>query len=188
MSRIARLLHRPRRTLAALATVLAATGLTAASGADFTATAANPANTFTAGTLAVSNSADNVAILSATNLKPGGSAQTGTVDIANAGTLSGAFTLTRGTVDDSDATNKLSEKLHLVVRDCGEFDGDDAPSCAGADEVYAGTLAAMDAAVALGAYDAEEKHRFHFEVALDGSAGNAYQGASSTVTFSWNAA
>ena len=50
------LLDRPRRTLAALATVLAAAGLTVASGADFTATSANPLNTFTTGTLTISNS------------------------------------------------------------------------------------------------------------------------------------
>ena len=32
------------------------------------------------------------------------------------------------------------------------------------------------------------KHRYRFRVALDGSADNAYQGDSSTVAFSWNAA
>src|SRR5688572_4546479 len=71
MSRIRFAVRRPRRVLAALATVLAATGLTVASGADFTARSANPSNTFTTGTLSVSNSRAGAAILSASGLKPG---------------------------------------------------------------------------------------------------------------------
>ena len=51
MSRFKVLRANPRRTLAALATLLIAVGVTAASGANFTATSANPSNTFTAGTL-----------------------------------------------------------------------------------------------------------------------------------------
>ena len=190
MTRIAYLLDHPRRTLAALATILAAAGLTVASGADFTATAANPANTFTTGTLAVANSRDDVAILEASGLRPGDAPTSGTVDIANTGSLSGTFTLTRETPVDSDTGNPLSEKLTIAVRDCGAFAGADAPACGPADGdlVYSGTLAAMDAAEALGDYAGGEKHRFRFDVALDASAGNAYQGDSSAVAFTWDAA
>ena len=110
------------------------------------------------------------------------------MDIANAGSLSGAFTLTRGTVTDTDTGSRLSEKLNLVVRDCGAFDGATAPSCGAGGQVYGGTLAAMSAPIALGTFAGGEKHRFRFEVALDGSAGNAHQGDSSTVAFTWDAA
>ena len=40
---------------------------------------------------------------------------------------------------------------------------------------------------ALGTYSGGDKHRFRFEAGLDASAGNAYQGDSSSVTFSWDA-
>jgi spore coat-associated protein N len=188
MSRLHVLVHRPRRTLAALATVLVAVGVTAASGADFTATSANPGNTFATGTLAISNSNPAAAVLTAGGLRPGGAPATGTVDIGNTGSLSGAFTLTRGTPVDSDSTNPLSGKLNVTVVDCGDFSSG-TPTCGGGDPVkYSGTLAAMSSAVALGTFAGGEKHRYEFTVAVDSSAGNAYQGDSSQVEFTWNAA
>jgi spore coat-associated protein N len=188
MSRLHVLVHRPRRTLAALATVLVAVGVTAASGADFTATSANPGNSFATGTLSISNTKTAAAMLTATGLRPGGTATTGQVDIGNTGTLSGAFTLSRGTPDDSDSTNPLSGKLNITVVDCGDFSSG-TPTCAGGDPVkYSGTLADMSSAVALGTFAGGDKHRYEFSVSLDSSAGNAYQGDSSQVEFTWNAA
>ena len=64
MSRLSVLVSRPRRTLAALATVLVAVGITAASGADFTATSANADNTFATGTLTITNSRGGQAVMS----------------------------------------------------------------------------------------------------------------------------
>ena len=86
MSRFKVLKANPRRSLAALATVLVAVGVTGASGASFTATSANPANTFTAGTMTMGNSKLGTAILTASNMKPGDPASKGTVDIKNTGT------------------------------------------------------------------------------------------------------
>jgi len=190
MSRLAFMLDRPRRTLAALATVLAAGSLTAASGADFTAESASPLNTFATGTLTISNSSAGAAILSAAGLRPGDPAASGTIDIANSGSLSGAFTLTRSAPQDSDGTNPLSAKLRVVVRDCGAFSGATPPACgAGAGTlVYDGTLAAMTDEEALGTFAGGEKHRFRFETTLDPSAGNEYQGDSSQTQFTWTAA
>ena len=54
-------------------------------------------------------------------MRPGDPARVGTVDIMNSGSLSGNFTLNRGTIVDSDATYKLSTVLDLVVKDCGDF-------------------------------------------------------------------
>jgi hypothetical protein len=188
MSRLHVLVHRPRRTLAALATVLVAVGVTAASGADFNATSANPNNTFATGTLSISNSKPASFIMQASGLRPGGPAATGQVDVGNAGTLSGAFSLTRGTPDDTDSSNPLSGKLNVTVVDCGDFSSG-TPTCAGGDPVkYTGTLAAMSSAVSLGTFAGGEKHRYEFTVAVDTSAGNAYQGDSSQVEFTWNAA
>jgi hypothetical protein len=191
MSRLQTLVHRPRHTLAALATVLVAVGVTAASGADFTATSANPSNTFATGTLTMSNSKANAAILTASGMRPGDPASTGQVDIGNTGSLSGAFTLVRSAVTDSDAANPLSGKLDLTVVDCGAFAGATPPACGDADDVtrYSGTVAAMSTTPrALGTFAGGEKHRYEFSVSVDSSAGNAYQGDSSEVEFTWNAA
>ena len=91
---------------------------------------------------------------------------------------------------DSDSANPLSGKLNLVVVDCGAFAGAGAPTCGDGDDVtkYSGTIAGMSGSQALGTYAAGEKHRYKFSVSLDSSAGNAYQGDTSTVEFDWNAA
>ena len=194
MSRLRVLVTQPKLALGALVTLVLATGAVVSSGADFTATSANPANTFASGTLSMLNSKDGVAVLSASDLRPADPPQAGTVDIENSGSLSGAFTLSRGTPADSDAGNPLSGKLNVTVVDCGAFAGSTAPDCGDADDVsrYSGTLAQMGttghAIDALGTYAAGAKHRYRFTVALDGSAGNAYQGDSSTVKFDFNAA
>lgn len=189
MSRLHVLIHRPRRTLAALATVLVAVGITAASGASFTASSANPGNSFATGTLSMSNSKAGTFILSASDMRPGDAATLGTVDIANSGSLSGTFTLVRGTPADSDSTNPLSAKLNVIVTDCGTF-ASGTPVCGDSNDVvkYTGTLAAMPSSTAMGTFAAAEKHRYQFSVALDSSAGNAYQGDSSVTQFDWNAA
>lgn len=189
MSRLHALVDRPKRTLAALATVLVAVGITAASGANFTATSANPNTTFATGTLTIDNSKEGAAIFSsATDMRPGDPARVSTVDVGNAGSLSGNFTLTRGTPVDSDNANPLSGKLNVKVIDCGTFAGAGAPSCDAGDPVkYTGTLAGMNTAVVLGNWAGGEKHRYEFDVDVDSSAGNVYQGDSSTATFTWNA-
>jgi spore coat-associated protein N len=194
MSRLQVLAAQPRLALGALVTLLLAAGAVVGSGADFTASAANPANTFSAGTLSVGNSKAGTAVLSASNLRPGDPAQTGTVDIENTGSLSGTFTLSRGTVTDSDTANPLADKLNVTVADCGTFVGSTAPTCGDVDDVskYAGTLADMGTTghdvAGLGSFPAGAKHRYRFTVALDSSAGNAYQGDSATAQFDFNAA
>jgi spore coat-associated protein N len=189
MSRLQVLAANPRLALGALVTLLLAAGAVVGSGADFTATSANPSNTFSSGTLTMGNSNAGTAILTASNLRPGEAPQAGTVDIENTGSLSGAFTLVRGAVTNSDTTNPLDAKLNVTVVDCGTFAGATPPTCGDGDDAgkYSGTLAAMGT-TALGTYNANVKHRYRFTVALDGSAGNVYQGDSATVAFDFNAA
>jgi hypothetical protein len=186
MSRFKSLKANPRRSLAALATVLVAVGVTGASGASFTSQSANPSNTFTAGTMTMSNSKAGTAILSASNMKPGDPATKGEVSIKNTGSVAGVFTLSRGTVVDSDGTNPMSGKLNLVVTDCGA----DLNCATPADNSnkYTGTLAAMSAPIGLTSWAADEEHKYEFSVALDSSATNAYQGDNSVVPFTWDAA
>jgi hypothetical protein len=189
MSRLSNLVSRPRRTLAALATVLVAVGITAASGADFTATSANADTTFATGTLTITNSKEALALWASTSdMRPGDPARVGTVDITNSGSLSGVFTLKRGTVVDSDATYKLSTMLDLVVKDCGDFSSG-TPTCdVGDPQKYGGTIAAMSTPVGLGTFVSGEKHRYQFSVTVNTLADNNYQGKNSVVPFSWAAA
>ena len=193
MSRLRVLAANPRLALGALLTLLLAAGAVVGSGADFTASSANPANTFASGTLSIVNSKEGTAVLSASGLRPTGSA-VGTVDIQNSGGLSGAFTLSRTTPVDSDTSNPMSGKLNVTVVDCGTFVGATAPVCGDGDDVVkygSGTLAQMGTVghtiSALGTYAGAEKHRYQFTVQLDASAGNAYQGDSSSVEFDFNA-
>lgn len=179
--------RQPRRVLGALAVLLAAVGIAVGSGATFTASSANPSNTFASGTLSILNSKEGLAVLTASGLRPGDSAN-GTVDVQNTGSLSGAFTLARSNVVDSDGVNPMSAKLNLVVTDCGDFSSG-TPVCGDADDVqkYSGTVAAMGGAVVLSTFAAGEQHRYQFAVTFDPSAGNVYQGDSSSVQFDWNA-
>jgi spore coat-associated protein N len=187
MSRMKVLVGNPRMALGALLTLLLSAGAVVGSGADFTASSANPNNTFAAGTLEMVNSKDGIALFTAANMRPGGPAETGTVDIENDGDLSGTFTLTPSALQNSDLANPMSGKLNVEVVDCGDFSSG-TPTCGdGDDEVeYDGTLAGMGT-VALEDYASDEQHRYEFRVDLDGTAGNEYQGDDTSVTFDFNA-
>jgi hypothetical protein len=175
----------PARALTALTALAAAVAVAVGSSAAFTASSANPNNTFAAGTLSILNSKEGLAVLTASGLKPGDSAS-GVVDVQNSGSLSGAFTLGKSGIVDSDGANPMSAKLNLVVKDCGDFSSG-TPTCdAGDPQLYSGTISAMGT-VALGTFAAGVKHRYEFAVTFDSSATNAYQGDSSSVQFDWNA-
>jgi hypothetical protein len=188
LSRLKVLVTQPRMALGALLTLALAAAAVVGSGADFTASSANPANVFTAGTLNMTNSADDDVILTAANLRPGAAARTGVVDIENTGSLGGTFTLTRSSLTNSDEDNPLANVLDLKIVDCGVFT-DTAASCdAGDAEIYSGTVNDMSTVRDLGVFANGAKHRYQFELALRSSAGDAYQGGSSTVGFAWSAA
>jgi spore coat-associated protein N len=175
----------PMRVLGALSALIAAVAVAVGSSASFTASSANPSNTFAAGSLSILNSNEALAVLTASGMKPGDSA-TGTVDVQNTGSLSGAFTLSRSNIVDSDVVNPLSAKLNLVVKDCGDFTSG-APTCDAGDPVkYTGTIAAMGSS-ALGTFAGSEEHRYQFVVTFDSNANNLYQGDNSSVQFDWNA-
>jgi spore coat-associated protein N len=175
----------PLRALGALSALIAAVAVAVGSSASFTATSANPSNTFAAGTLSILNSKEGLAVLTASGMKPGDS-ETGTVDVQNSGSLSGAFVLSRSNIVDSDAVHPMSAKLDLVVKDCGDFSSG-TPTCDVGDPVkYTGTIAAMGS-TALGTFAAAEKHRYQFAVTFNSSADNFYQGDNSSVEFDWDA-
>src|SRR5215210_3446558 len=172
VSRLSALAAHPRRTVGALAAVLAAVGITVGSGANFTAKAANPANTFTAGTLSIDNSRGNgsnaSAIFTAPNLKPGDSAN-GTVDIQNQGSVPGAFTLSTSTPQDSTPVSLLGQ-LDVRIEDCGPYTNNNTtmPTCGSASSKVLVTSAKLNAvgSIDLGSFAASEKHRYKFDVTL----------------------
>ena len=123
MTRLHRLAAHPRRTLGALAVMLAAVGITVGSGANFTASAANPGNAFSTGTLVIANS-PSTALLTMSGMKPGATSSS-TVDITNTGSLAGDFVLKTANPTGSSA---LLGQMQLTVLDCGAWTGS-APDC-----------------------------------------------------------
>jgi len=181
VTRLSTLAAHPRRTLGALAVVLAAVGITVGSGANFTASAANPGNVFATGSLTIGNS-PSTALFNATGLKPG-DINTGTVDIENTGTLSGTFQL--ATANGSGDTSLLGQ-LTVVVGDCGAWSGGSPPSCASPSTVYSGAISGLTGS-SLGTYAAAAKRRYKFTVTLPSNTDDSFQGKSAQVDFAWSA-
>ena len=181
MTRLHALAAHPRRTLAALAVVLVAVGITIGSGASFTASAANPGNVFATGTLSIANN-PATALFTASGLKPG-DVSTGMVDMQNTGSLAGDFALR---TTNASGYSALLGQLDLVVADCGAWTTS-APSCSsGTTTVYSGKVDALTNE-ALGSYAGGVKHRYKFAVTLPSSTDDTFQGRSAQVDFSWSA-
>jgi spore coat-associated protein N len=181
VTRLHALAAHPRRTLAALAVVLAAVGITVGSGANFTASAANPGNVFTTGTLLISNSSSS-ALLNVTGMKPGDSSSS-TVDITNTGSFAGDFALKTANATGSSA---LLGQIDLTVLDCGAWTTS-APSCStGTTTVYSGKVSSLTNS-SLGNYAGGIKHRYKFTATLPSSTDNTFQGLTAGVDFTWSA-
>lgn len=183
MKRVKVLLGQRRmQVLVALAAVVLAASIVIGSGANFTSASANPANTFTAGTLTQTNTKSGVgtgAILTASLMKPGGVAAAGTVIIKNTGSLPGTFTLTKSNLTP---TPGLGDALDVVIEETP-------PSPGVKHTVYTGTLSAMGS-IPLGSFAASESRTYDFTVTFpDGTAAhdNPYQGASVSVEYDWTA-
>lgn len=172
------------RTIAILTLILLIGMVIYASSAAFTSASVNPTNVTSAGTLTQSNSAANAAIFTAANLIPGQSAS-GTVTIKNTGSAKGAFSLDSSSLTDTPGANggKLSDVLTLKIVDTTT-----------STTVYNGAYNAMPT-ISLGTWAAGESHAYSFTVTFpeggtppSGTTGdNAYQGSSTSITYTWNA-
>jgi len=188
------LARKPKRTLAALATGLAAVGVAVGSGADFSDQAANPENTFTAGSLKIDDSRGGLAIYNPQEMVPGAPPKTGIVDIQNKGTIAGSFTLSRDRLTSSDVGDPdpqpIAQKINLTIVDCGAYQAATPPACGDANDVAVydhGTLAGMSSKIDLGRFVAGEKHRYQFVSSLDASTGNEYESEQAGARFVWDA-
>jgi len=195
-TRLERLVRHPKRTLATLVLALVAIAVAVGSGANFTSRAENPANTFAAGIVQMDNSRANAAILTASDMKPGAPPQTGTVDIKNTGSLDMTVSLTRDQLSSTDTGTSnptpFADKVNLTVTDCGQYADDGTPpACGNADDkvVYGpgAPLSRMSDSIALGTFAKDEKRRYEFAAALDGSTGDEYAGDGSSARFVWDA-
>jgi spore coat-associated protein N len=199
MSRFAFMARHPRRTLGVLALLLAATAVTIGSGANFTATSANPTNVFSAGTLTMGNSSSGTAIFTSANtpiMKPGDT-RSGTVDIQNTGNITGDFVLGTSNIVNTPASPGLTSVLKIQVEDCGLFTNNDtqAPLCTGSTIKYpAGTIAGLSG-IDMGNYaggtaTTSDKHRYKITVSWpDGTPAvdNPLQGAGVSFNLNWSA-
>jgi hypothetical protein len=157
-----------------IAAALAALGLAAAAWLAGDGARARAAVGQATGPL-VATAPGDAALLVARNVAPG-DARSGEVTVTNAGDASGGFALSAS--DLADAGAPLSGVLELAVDDVTAGRG-----------VYSGPLSGLRS-VALGVLAQGEAHRFRFTVRFPdgrpGSVDNAYQGASTAVTFVWS--
>lgn len=192
------------RKLVLSALVLGATGLVAGLGtfSSFSSVTTNPANSFAAGTVSLSDNDAGAAMLALTNAKPSDASQsciaityTGTLDSAVHlyGSVSGSLnqyltlTITRGTQSPAtfgaactgftaDTTNYIGQGAGVVFNgNLSTFTGTD------------WTTGLVDPANAGGTetWTTNEVHVYKFVVTLQSA--NAAQGLSGTAAFTWEA-
>jgi hypothetical protein len=123
----------------------------------------------------IGSSLPGAAILTTQDLAPGRT-RVGEITVTNVGDESGDFTL--GAAGLSDVGAPLSAQLDLAVQDV-------TPGRTPA-TVYAGKLSGLST-VGLGSIAQGEAHRYRFTVRLPDGVDDAYQGATSDVTFVWTA-
>ena len=170
----------PRKVVGALFILMLAAMMAVASGASFTSTTPNVGNVVTAGIMKIDTDKSGGAILNISGLVPGHNDH-GTVTLTNTGDAAGVLTLSKDHVLNTGAP--LSSKIDLVITDAQS-----------GDEIYRGKLGSMGNRPA-GTIAKGATKTYDFAVSFpdaDASSGtsgsdNAYQGASTTVDFAWNA-
>lgn len=160
--------RRTRKLLLPLTTLAAAGALAIGSGANFTSTSNNPANTYATGTLTQVNSKAAKAIFDVTNLKPG-DVVVGEVTITNSGSLPAIFSLTEVTPSNGFAT---PANLTMKVTE-------------GTNVIYDGTFGGLGTKP-IGTFTAGQAKTYKFTTTLKASAGNEEQGKTATAGYTWD--
>jgi spore coat-associated protein N len=164
----------PRRVLVGLLTVIAAAAAAVGSGADFGSHSANPANTFSSGTLLQSNSKNGVAIVTGSNLKPG-DVRSGEVTITNTGSLAGTFKLSESNASNAFGTGNMTLKIDDVTGQKSV-------------NVYSGDIGKVSAeGIGLGSYAAGEARTYRFTATFSKEAPNSDQGKVAKADYEWDA-
>jgi hypothetical protein len=162
-----------------------------ASYSAFNATTSTPTNNWSAGTVALSDNDQGVALFTATNLAPGA---TGTKDITVTSTGSLASTVKLyGT--NASTTNGLSSYIDLTITE-GTGSGASFTPLASGSNVYTGTLAAFastDTSYANGitawapAGGGTDARTFRINYTLEGATPNTAQAGTTALGFTWEA-
>jgi hypothetical protein len=121
----------------------------------------------------VASSRPDTAVLVAQGMAPG-ETRSGDVTISNVGDSTGAFVLTGSGLTDSSA--RLSSVLGLTVTDV-------TPGRPGS-QLYAGPVGGLSG-IQLGTLAQGETRTYRFTVNVAAGAGNAYQGATTSMGFVW---
>jgi spore coat-associated protein N len=170
----------PRKVVGALFVLMLAAMMAVASGASFTSTTPNVGNVVAAGVMKIDTDKNGGAILDVHGLVPGHSDH-GTVTLSNTGDAAGVLTLSKSNVSNSGPA--LSSKLDLVITDTSD-----------GSVVYSGKLGNMGSRPA-GSIAKGATKTYDFAVSFpDGglpagptSGDNAYQSASTSVDYAWDA-
>jgi len=170
----------PRKVVGALFILMLAAMMAVASGASFTSTTPNVGNVVAAGVMKIDTDKNGGAILDIHGLVTGHSDH-GTVTLTNSGDAAGVLTLSKSNVSNSGPA--LSSKLDLVVTDTSD-----------GSTVYSGKLGNMGSRPA-GTIAKGTSKTYDFQVSFpDGglpagptSGDNAYQSASTSVDYAWDA-
>jgi flagellar basal body-associated protein FliL len=171
--RLAWMRKNSKRLIIALIVIILAAVVVTFSFSLFTSSSASPGNMVASGSMDISNSKEDAAVLTVAGLLPGESAD-GTVTIENVGESEGAFSMSASNLADAPADPALSSQLTLVVTD-------------ETTEVYNGALAALTT-VDLGTWQPGDSHTYTFTVTFASAAGNEYQDAQTTLDLTWDAA
>jgi hypothetical protein len=159
-------------TLAALLLALSGAGLSSAS---LTSATTNPGNSFSAGSLVISDSDGGGAILGAIDLRPGLSAA-GTVMIANTGTVGAQLSLSLTDLSDSPSSPALASVLDLELVDATS-----------GQTLYNGALGSLSS-VGLGELGVGAARKLRITVSWPASqSSSALQGASAAFKLIWTA-
>ncbi len=169
------LLNNPKRAVLALVTALTATAVAVGSGADFSSHSANPANTFSSGTLVQSNSKSGVAIVTGANLKPG-DVRSGEVTITNTGSLAGTFKLAESNASNAFGAGDMTLKIDDV-------------SGKTPISIYSGDIGKVPAeAIGLGSFAAGEARTYRFTTTFAQGSPNSDQGKVARADYEWDSA
>jgi spore coat-associated protein N len=156
------------------AAALSALAITPGTFGGFTSATSNPGNSVASGTLTMTNSANNAAVVTTTtglalnNMKPGDTAS-GSVTITNSGTLPAAMSLSISNASNGFPAGTLS----LLIKD-------------GAATVYTGSVANTASAISLGTWAAGASHTYDVTLSFSSSADNTAQGKSASFELDWN--
>ena len=169
-----RILFGSRHWLLLSALALTALGLGTAmfSGASFTSKSANSAS-LAAGSVQLSSSAPNQAIVSAGGMKPGESRE-GTISIGNQGSVEGKVTLSASGLSGTALASVITLRIDDVTSSTSKK--------------YEGKLGSF-ASLSLGAFAATTTRKYKFTLSWPEASNEAsLQGQSTSLTFRWEGA